>query len=130
MQLPATIDTPKGVLTTSGRSFGLHVGPNQLIPSMPARLTVRSLIPVTIDVEIKLAVWSLHQRELGMRPRRNLAWWVPTDRYLDAAIAVVDELATYFTQEALATDAAAHLRPTEAAPATDTGDEDDLALTA
>ena len=114
VRLPAVVETEHGTLTTSGQPFGLHVGPNEPIPTMPGKLVVLGVVPSTVDVEIELAVWSTDRRELGIRPRRRLPLRVSDARYLRAAMAAIDDLAVQLKEGTLVAEPAGQELPLSA----------------
>ena len=94
LKLRETLSTPRGTLRPSRLPVGVSVSPFEPSRSVKGRLMVGTgPFAVGVDVEIELQPWSTGRVELGLRPRRRLPLMVGTERYLEAARAVVDELA-------------------------------------
>jgi hypothetical protein len=64
-------------------------------------LHVRGILPRSVHVDVVLAPWSDHRTEIGMAPRGRHMPLLPsaaTDRYLHAARATIEQLATQLVQ--------------------------------
>jgi hypothetical protein len=92
-RLIADVVTPDARLLISARSRRSMAIATVPFISTEATLRIGSLgTPLSVSVEV--TGWSERYAEIGIRPPRHFPFWVSEVRYLNAASAVLDRLAT------------------------------------